>query len=304
MKWFDNELPLRNPHLLESKDFEAMAHTVEIQQEEELIGMDWYEPTCYAVEILDAKYEKVEVEEVTNHLNLTHLSLQQKEDLKQVLQEHTKLFNGTLGVYPNRNFHIDLIPRAAAKHARPYPVPVIHLAAFKNELLHVVEIGVLSPQGASKWASPTFINPQKDDRVRWVSDLRELNKGVRRKQYPLPIIMEILRQRKGYKFFTKLDISMQYYTFELDDESKDLCTIATPFGKFKYNHRLPMGLKCSPDFAQKVMENIFRNITDAEVYIDDIGAFSHSWDDHLKLLRIILTKLQEHGFTVNPLKSE
>jgi hypothetical protein len=96
IEWFDNEFPLRNPHLLESKIFEAMTHIIEIQQEEELFGMDWHDPTCYAVEILDAKYETVEVDEVTNHL--THLSFQRIEDIEQVLQERTKLFDGTLGV--------------------------------------------------------------------------------------------------------------------------------------------------------------------------------------------------------------
>jgi hypothetical protein len=277
-----------------------MAETIEIQLENDFFGMDWYDPTCYASEILDAKYEKDLVDDVIDQLD--HLNAQQKNDLKGVLNEHTKLFDGTLGVYPHRKFHIYLMSGAVTKHFIPYAILVIHVEAFKKELNHLVKIGVLSPQGASEWASPTFITPKKDGRVRWVSDLRELNKVVKRKQNPLPIIGDILRRPKGYKFFTKLDISMQYYTFELDDESKDLCTIATPFGQFKYN-RLPMGLKCSPDFAWEVMENIFRD-EDAEVSIDDIGAFSNSWEEHMALLCKILTLLQDNVFTVNPLKCE
>ena len=74
---------------------------------------------------------------------------------------------------------------------------------------------------------------------------------------------------------------MQYYTFEQEEESQDLCTIVTPFGKYKYT----MGLKCSPDFAQEVMESVLRGIEDSDVYLDVVGAFSNTWGHHTKFLR-------------------
>jgi hypothetical protein len=73
---------------------------------------------------------------------------------------------------------------------------------------------------------------------------------------------------------------MQYYTLAFYEESKDLTTIITPFGKYRYKV-LPMCHKCSPNFAQETMEIIFCDINDAEVYINVIGAFSPNWEHHL-----------------------
>ena len=159
----------------------------------------------------------------------------------------------------------------------------------------------------SSWASPSlFVIPKEDGRVRWVSDLRELNKVIVRRQYPVSVIKDVLKKRKGYEIFSKIDVSMQYYTFELDDGSKDLCTIDTPFGKFKYNKLpVPVGLKCAHDIAQEPMEQIFSDLQeDTETYIDDIGAFSPTWDHHIALLDKVCKKLKDNGFTVNSRKCE
>jgi hypothetical protein len=85
---------------------------------------------------------------------------------------------------------------------------------------------------------------------------------------------------------------MQYHCFELDDASKELCTIATPFGLYRYWH-LPMGVNQSPDIAQEIMEHVLSSIVEEiECYIDNIAAFSDDWESHKTLLNKLLTKLQ------------
>ena len=96
---------------------------------------------------------------------------------------------------------------------------------------------------------------------------------------------------------------MQYFTIRLDLESQKLCVISTPFGLYKYK-RLPMGNKQLSDIAQEVMENLFCNLNNVEIYIDDIGCFSLTFVAHIQTLDIILTHLEQNGFSVNPPKCE
>ena len=95
---------------------------------------------------------------------------------------------------------------------------------------------------------------------------------------------------------------MFYYNLELDEESKELCTIVTPYGKYQYCH-MAMGLKPSPDFAQAIIEQILSDL-DVEVYIDDVGIFSNDYDEHMKLIATVLERLEQNGLKVNPLKCE
>jgi hypothetical protein len=139
IEWFDSKLPMRDPKQLDNSDYLATAEALEVHREEEqLFGKDWYDPDCYATAILDAKYKKVNMDDVVKQL--THLSATQKEDLRNVLKDFPKLFDGTLGVYPHRKFHINIMPGAKPKHVRPYAIARIHLKAFKKELDHLVSI--------------------------------------------------------------------------------------------------------------------------------------------------------------------
>jgi hypothetical protein len=70
-----------------------------------------------------------------------------------------------------------------------------------------------------------------------------------------------------------------------------------------------MGCCQSSDYAQEIMaqeimEDVLRGIPEIEVYIDDVGTFTNSWQKHLQVLDVVLSRLQANNFTINPLKCE
>jgi len=182
-------------------------------------------------QILESKYDPVAVDQVVDQL--TQFKSSQQEQLKKLLHKYTKLFSGKLGQYPHCKVHLELNSDTHPRFQQAYPMPHAHHDVFKTELDHLTYLRVLSRCGASEWAAPSLIIPKKDGRFRWIGDFREINKCIKHHIYPLPRIADI-------QYFSKLDISMQYYTFKLDKPSKKLCVINTPFDLYRYNC-LPMG---------------------------------------------------------------
>ena len=246
-------------------------------------------------------YEPIKLQDIVDKCN--YLLPQQRQQLYSTLKKFHKLFDGQLKTFKGPPVHLELIENPKPVCRQPYSMPTSHLTVFKAELQWLLKIGAIEKATWSEWIVDTFIVAKKDGCVCWITDFRGLNKSLRRKVYPLRKISEIFQRHSGYKFFTKLDVSMQYYTFLLDDASCNLCTFATPFGLYRYCW-LPMGISESPDITTAKMHLVLDGIEDIEFYMDNIGVFSSCWEDHLSLLSLVLTRLQNVSFTINLRKCE
>lgn len=78
---------------------------------------------------------------------------------------------------------------------------------------------------------------------------------------------EIASKLGNAKFFSTLDAANGFYQIPLDAPSADLCTVGTPFGRYKLL-RLPYGVKTGPEVFHNCNKSIF-NFDRVAVYIDD-----------------------------------
>jgi len=232
-------------------------------------------------------------------LKCHHLSGEQKDVLIDLFSQYEDLFSGKLGSVPGPPVSLKLKPGSKPYYARAYTVPKALEHIAKKEVADLVDIGVLVKNVHSAWASPSFFRPKKDGRVRFVSDLRRLNSCLERHPYPLPLIEEVIWKMNGFTFATCLDLNRGYYHFVLDEESRKLCGIVLPWGRYSYA-RLPQGLMPSSDIFQSYMMSIFSEFEDIIVYIDNIILFTkRSFDHHVQRLDIVLNALKSNNLHVH-----
>jgi hypothetical protein len=76
-----------------------------------------------------------------------------------------------------------------------------------------------------------------------------------------------------------LDATSGFHQVPLAEDSTSLTTMATPFGRYKFL-RLPFGLSSSPEAYQQMIVELFGDLPDAEIYLDDFFVWGETVEEH------------------------
>ena len=172
--------------------------------------------------------------------------LNRDETLKE---EVIKLFLenfSTLALHPNHygktdllELRIELQPGAVPKRSKVRPLNPDQHANLKEQL----DEWIIEPAN-SPWASPLVPVKKNDGRMRWVTDLRQLNDVTVKNAYPLTNIQENLQKLKSAKIFTSIDSCGAYHAIQVEEGSRDCTVFISLFDTFRYI-RMPFGTPAS-----------------------------------------------------------
>jgi len=98
--------------------------------------------------------------------------------------------------------------------------------------------------------------------------------------------------------FTTLDLNKAFHQISVAPEDRPKTAVIIPFGLFQFN-RMTFGLCNAAQTFQRLMDIVLRGIEYAFCYIDDILIASTTPEQHAIHVREILSRLQQHGLSIN-----
>ncbi|XP_070679611.1 uncharacterized protein [Malus domestica] len=251
------------------------------------------------------------------------LSSTEEDKLLRILRSHQDAIGWTIadikGISPTICMHKILLEDGAkpAIDAQRRLNPIMK-EVVRNEVMKLLDAGMIYPISDSKWISPTQVVPKrsgitavKNDNNELVPtrlttgwrmcvDYRKINAGTRKDHFPLPFIDQMLERLAGRAFYCFLDGYSGYNQIPVAPEDQEKTTFTCPFGTFAYR-RMPFGLCNAPATFQRCMMSIFTGLVEhvVEVFMDDFSVFGDSFDQCLQNLSLVLERCIKTNLVLN-----
>ncbi|XP_045451661.1 uncharacterized protein K02A2.6-like [Melitaea cinxia] len=213
------------------------------------------------------------------------------------ISNYDDVFKG-LGRLPGK-YHIVVNKSMAPVICASRKIPHSLRDRLKVELEKMEELNVIRKvTHPTQWVHPLVLVAKKNNGIRICLDPRELNKAVQRSHFQLPTVSELASRLHGARFFSVLDATAGFWTVALDDESADLCTFSTPFGRYQFL-RLPFGINCASEVFHGKLKQFLEDLDGVENYIDDIIVWGETKEIHDNRLKALLDRARQINLKFN-----
>ncbi|KAL6319862.1 hypothetical protein AAG906_036932 [Vitis piasezkii] len=147
----------------------------------------------------------------------------------------------------------------------------------KNEVLKLLDAGIIYPIFDSSWVSPTQVIPKKNGITvvkndegeliptrlttgwRVCIDFRKLNAVTKKDHFPLPFLDQVLERVAGHDYYCFLDGYSGYFQIAIALEDQEKTTFTCPFGTYAYKC-MPFGLcNASATFQRCIEKDLVLN---------------------------------------------
>lgn len=143
--------------------------------------------------------------------------------------------------------------------------------------------------------------PKPDSSFRFCTDYCNVNKITKADLLPLPRVEDCVDRVGSANFVSKLDLLKGYWQVPLTPRASEICDTRSFHAVQGFSI---WDAKCPHYISTSDAEGPGVGVTDCEVYIDDIVVYTRTWEEHVKTLESVFSKLAAASLTLNAAKCE
>ncbi|XP_046142387.1 uncharacterized protein K02A2.6-like [Osmia bicornis bicornis] len=228
------------------------------------------------------------------------------EDRKITSMSHDKfikdfhnLFSPGLGTCRDFMVKFTLVEDARPVQNACRPIPYAMEAPLDKELQRLESLDIIERVERSNWTTPIVIVKKHNGGLRLCADYSTgVNQALFNNCHPMPNIENIMAKLNGCCFFSVMDLSDAFFQLTIDEDHREITTIVTPRGLFRFK-RLPFGIKTAPATFQQAIESTLMGLEGVYPYIDDVIVTGRTRQEHDLRLQNTLRRLEERGWKLS-----
>ncbi len=173
---------------------------------------------------------------------------------------------------------------------------------MKRQIDVLVDLGKMKPSN-SEYACRVTLPVKKDESRRFCGDYRPLNLQTRQDSFPMPLVDNVISQLGKSAWISALDLQSGFWQIRMAPEDVRKTALVTKTGLYDWTV-MPFGLKNATSTFTRTMPSVFKEMGDKflKVFVDDLNIHSENWEDHLRHLGAMLSRLKEVNLKLNPSK--